>query len=203
MKVLNDEIRKQILSTAGKEFHDKGFQNASMRTIAQKTGISVSNIYNYYGSKQDIFYALTEKVFHVLKNMAKELSEFQKKNCITKKDFFRSFNKFVPDLVIDLIKSNRNGLLLILEYGKGTKYADVKDRLVDTLTENFNLNSGTNDSESSRAESRQPFLLRIIVMNLVQGLIEIMDNYRDDAWADETIKALLNYHISGLTKIIV
>ena len=48
MQIKKDEIKNEILKVARAEFHKNGFANASMRKIARKAGISVSNIYNYF-----------------------------------------------------------------------------------------------------------------------------------------------------------
>lgn len=55
MQTQKDDIRKIILSVARDEFLKKGFKNASMRTIAKKSGVGLSNIYNYFINKDEIF----------------------------------------------------------------------------------------------------------------------------------------------------
>lgn len=47
-----------ILEAALACFADQGFYGASMRTIAQAAGTSLSNLYNYYPSKADLLYAV-------------------------------------------------------------------------------------------------------------------------------------------------
>ena len=55
VQIKKDEIKNKILEVARTEFQEKGFANASMRKIAKKAGISVSNIYNYFKRKDEIF----------------------------------------------------------------------------------------------------------------------------------------------------
>ncbi|MCK5134632.1 MAG: TetR family transcriptional regulator [Bacteroidales bacterium] len=47
--------RYRIIRAARKEFLRKGFKGASMRLIAAASGVSTSNIYNYFQSKDQIF----------------------------------------------------------------------------------------------------------------------------------------------------
>ena len=44
MQILKDNIRNKILAAASTEFNDKGFENASMRKIAAKAGITPGNV---------------------------------------------------------------------------------------------------------------------------------------------------------------
>ncbi|NDV56415.1 TetR/AcrR family transcriptional regulator [Parabacteroides sp. 52] len=58
MKLLKDEIFESILSVARQEFISKGYKNTSMRDIAQKANVGLSNIYNYFKNKDEIYRAI-------------------------------------------------------------------------------------------------------------------------------------------------
>lgn len=55
MQYPKDDIQKEILKAAEKVFLENGFPKASMREIAQEAQVGLSNIYNYFKSKDDIF----------------------------------------------------------------------------------------------------------------------------------------------------
>ena len=61
-KVRNKELvakrREQIVLAAIKLFSRKGFHQTSLRELAEESGISHGNIYEYVGSKQDIFFLI-------------------------------------------------------------------------------------------------------------------------------------------------
>ncbi len=52
---LVDKRRKQIIEAAIKLFARKGFHSATMRELSRAAKISHGNIYDYFGSKEDIF----------------------------------------------------------------------------------------------------------------------------------------------------
>ena len=60
MQILKENIKKAILDEAEKEFLEKGFGDASLRTIASKVGISVSTIYSYYKNKDELMTAVCQ-----------------------------------------------------------------------------------------------------------------------------------------------
>ncbi len=55
MQIRKEDIRKNILRAARTEFQTKGFKDASMRTIASCSSVGLSNIYNYFRNKDEIF----------------------------------------------------------------------------------------------------------------------------------------------------
>ena len=63
MQYSKDDIQKEILKAAEKVFLENGFPKASMREIAQEAQVGLSNIYNYFKSKDDIFCAF-ERMLH-------------------------------------------------------------------------------------------------------------------------------------------
>lgn len=56
-----EEFDEVILCHAKEEFLEKGFADASLRTIAQKAGVSTSTIYTRYSDKEGLFCFLVEE----------------------------------------------------------------------------------------------------------------------------------------------
>lgn len=52
MQVKKEEIADSILLQAENEFFVRGYAQSSLRTIARKANISLSNIYSYYPKKE-------------------------------------------------------------------------------------------------------------------------------------------------------
>lgn len=53
-------VQNGLLAVALREFVDKGYGGASIRSIAQKTGVSLSAMYYHYSSKQDLLVAMLD-----------------------------------------------------------------------------------------------------------------------------------------------
>ncbi len=51
----SDAIASSILRAADQVFRESGFERAEMRTIAQRAGIAVGTIYNYFPNKWGLF----------------------------------------------------------------------------------------------------------------------------------------------------
>src|SRR4051795_5226418 len=61
-----EAVRRAILDAARDLFVTEGFQNVSIRKIAERIEYSPAAIYGYFPSKDDIFFALAEEGFRLL-----------------------------------------------------------------------------------------------------------------------------------------
>ncbi len=57
------KIRKdRIMEAALHIFAEKGFQNATITEISKEAGVSEATIYEYFGTKEDLLFAIPEKI---------------------------------------------------------------------------------------------------------------------------------------------
>ena len=54
---------QHILLISAKVFAEQGFEGASMRDISRATGISLSGLYYYFESKQELLYLIQNNTF--------------------------------------------------------------------------------------------------------------------------------------------
>jgi len=73
MQTLKKNIREKILQGALDSFFEKGFKDTTILANSKRTGVSVGNIYNYYKSKDHLFYAVVIKPAVVTKSRLLQL----------------------------------------------------------------------------------------------------------------------------------
>src|SRR2546428_8755322 len=61
-----EAVRRSILDAARDLFVTEGYQNVSIRKIAERIEYSPAAIYGYFPSKDDIFFALAEEGFRLI-----------------------------------------------------------------------------------------------------------------------------------------
>jgi AcrR family transcriptional regulator len=69
-----EELRTKILHTAKELFIERGYDDTSIRTIADRIEYSPTTIYLYFKDKDDIFYALHQEGFALLNQYFKPLA---------------------------------------------------------------------------------------------------------------------------------
>jgi 3-oxoacyl-[acyl-carrier protein] reductase len=77
--VKNQELvlkrREQIVLAAIKLFAEKGFHKTNLRELAEEAGISHGNIYDYVGTKQDIFFLIHEFINSIAIEKINQITE--------------------------------------------------------------------------------------------------------------------------------
>jgi TetR/AcrR family fatty acid metabolism transcriptional regulator len=56
--------KDRIMDAALRIFAEKGFQNATITEISKEAGVSEATIYEYFGTKEDLLFAIPEKISH-------------------------------------------------------------------------------------------------------------------------------------------
>ena len=68
-----DEKLESILRTAAGIFAGKGYHQASIRDIARATGVSLSGLYYYFNSKEELLFLIQDHAFGTLLNNLERL----------------------------------------------------------------------------------------------------------------------------------
>jgi TetR/AcrR family transcriptional regulator len=68
-----ERTRAEILAVATREFADKGFDGARVDEIAAKMSTTKRMLYYYFGSKEQLYVAVLEQAYAVIRAMEQEL----------------------------------------------------------------------------------------------------------------------------------
>ena len=70
-----DEKLESILRTAAAIFAEKGYHQASIRDIARGTGVSLSGLYYYFDSKEELLFLIQDHAFGTLLGSLEQMLE--------------------------------------------------------------------------------------------------------------------------------
>ena len=138
-------VYERILECAKKEFLEKGYTDASLRTIAAEAETSTNSIYVRFKDKEGLFAAIVEPV-----------SEEFMSRCLDVQETFHSFDsdvqrrevgKYSSDAMlgmVDYIYDHFDEFRLLLDASHGTKFCNFVNGLVSMEVAGGNrLPSGT------------------------------------------------------------
>ena len=189
MQTLKPETREKIIRVSGKFFYMHGFESATMRQIAEQAGMTVSNLYKYFRNKESIFdeiirpyHAEFKKGFEAMLGHESKVEFGDEQIAGLKEALFRSVEK------------DRIGFVLLMDGSGGTKYGKFKATVIDMLAEHMR--------EGRHADKTDAFAFHLFASNLVNNTIEAARNYKDAAWAEETIGKIVDYHMNGMKAVM-
>ena len=131
MQISKEHIRKNILQTAQSLFYTKGYAKVPMREIASKSHVSLSNIYNYYDSKEKIFQEIVQPA---IDDFNRILAEHHGRSGTDIMEMFS--DDYLQNLIKEYLSLNkhRDRLFLLLFRAQGTSLEKFKDDFSDRST---------------------------------------------------------------------
>ena len=194
MQFKKQEIREKILDAAKKDFYKNGFEKTTMRHIARAAQVSVSNVYNYFNNKSDLFYEITTPFYD---NFSKLISDLTYN--ASEEDFSAEYVESVIKIVGELVKRNRVELEILMDRSNGTKYEKLKYELIKIFEEHFKEHIKAYKGKNWK-ETENSFIFHLIASNLIEAMLEISRHYVNEEWVDNNIEALIKYHLFGITQ---
>lgn len=189
MQVLKEEIREAIIEKAKTEFLKHGFEKASVRKIAKEAGTTIGNFYNYFNSKEEIFYVITTPAFESFKNFIKKHNE---------EDFLKEYEgvavseALARQVMAEIIKRYNEifdeAMLILIDGSKGTKYENVKEEIITFLSEHF-IEHMDSIPHKGRNEFHS-YLPHVVASGFLEGLLDIM---RSNCTVEEKEKLFADY----------
>ena len=129
MQIQKDEIRNRILIVASNEFMKNGVKHTSIKSIADKAGVAVGNVYNYYKSKDDLLKAVLAPLFKAFKDYRNKTGG---EEYVTLDRFHQEFYyEMRREQVASLIVPFRKELRLLIFETAGTSLENYFDQLLE------------------------------------------------------------------------
>ncbi len=132
MQTLKTDIRKRILSVSKRLFLKKGFRDTTTRDIAREAGINLSNLYNYFPSKDDLFRQLLKPATDTMERLLNEHHGIKGEDILCMQD--EGYAEATLDEYMDTIRKYRNLLKLLLFKSQGSSLEGFKEYYVEKAT---------------------------------------------------------------------
>jgi AcrR family transcriptional regulator len=99
-----DEKLESILRTSAQIFAEKGYHQASIRDIARATGVSLSGLYYYFESKEELLFLIQDHAFgtivHNLEEMLRGTDDPHRKLRLLIENHLRYFLNNMPEMKV-------------------------------------------------------------------------------------------------------
>lgn len=201
MQIRKDDIEQQIAKAAKAIFLKKGFAQTSMRDIAKRSGVGLSNIYNYFDSKDDLFRSIVAPVVGEFKRILAVYHDPQQVD-ITKQWVPEMTEKTAAEYSRIMLKY-RDLLTLLLFKSAGSSQARFKDDFTDDAAA---LMLKYMDAMKRKYPSLKwdfsPFFIHINTVQMFAVLEEIIMHKVKPDEAERIFLEYVDYHNNGWKQLI-
>lgn len=203
MKLVNEKLAADLLEAGKQEFLAKGFQGASLRSIAASLGVTTGAIYRYYSDKEALFDALVEGPARTLVEEYRERQQtFSSLSLERQLSNLPEISGSGQTWIIQHIYDNFDAFKLISCCSAGTKY----EHYIDTLIEiEWNSSRALIDRMTEAGLPVHPIdddLIRIVSSALFSGIFEPVRHDMPRGKAADYMNSLKEFYTAGWFRIL-
>lgn len=162
---MNTKNKKdKIIETALQVFAEKGFQEATITEISQKSGVSESTIYDYFRTKEELLFSIPEKISNDRRNEERKIMSY-----IPEAE--GRIRYFIENFIRDYQVNPDYSSLVLLQLMPNKKFRQTSSHTAIRTIANDLLNcirDGINDG--SFKKDLDPYLIRSIIMGTIEHM---------------------------------
>jgi len=180
------EKQEIIINVAKQLFSEKGYAATGIREIAEKSGLSLGNFYNYFKNKEELFKHLIDP-----ENIIKSLDTIPS---MVNEGFPGNFDKIIHEIkrVVDINQELYKLIFIdLIEFG-GTNTNRIMERILEFSNQVFNDDVKSRVVGSKIKEMDYPFYLKLFVTSILP--LFIINNILPSAkitYSDDEISRLI------------
>lgn len=191
MQYKKEEVKNAILSSAEKEFFEKGFEGASIRIIVKNANTTIGNFYNYFENKSSVFEALVKEEYCNFVYFIENHHKIDRPDFLWEVNDALQWKSVLKDLLNQMLPTFTDKFVLLVECSKGTKYEITRKQIIDLLENHF-------IEHEEKLNVRLPHgFAGVIAEQFINGIIMILKQYRDKEKAKEMITEYILFVFLG------
>lgn len=130
MQIKKDHIQNAILKAAAQDFLKYGYRKSSMRRMAENAGTRMSNFYNYFKSKDELFSYIVKEQYQLLQKTLRPIAQsdasFTFQNVIDIKILSQELQQWAESLKPLLTVET----VLLIACAEGTRFENAREDLI-------------------------------------------------------------------------
>lgn len=203
MKFKDEEAVGQILECAKEEFMQKGFADASMRTIAEKAGFTTGMLYSRFADKNELFSALVkegaDKLYSYFSDVQEEFAEFPAEQ---QKGEMHSYTSGKMRVMMDIIYDYFDSFKLIVCHSAGSSYERYIDRMIEYETDSTERFMRVLQKNGTSVKTVRRDINHMLASALFNGIFEVVahDFPKEDAF--EYVDAVCEFFFAGWQRLL-
>jgi AcrR family transcriptional regulator len=195
-------VYERILECAKKEFLEKGYMDASLRTIASEAETSTNSIYVRFKDKEGVFGAIVEPVSEEFMSKFMNVQEtFHAFDSETQRKEVGQYSSGEMLKMVDYIYEHFDEFRLLLDASHGTKFQNFVDRLVSVEEEyTWKWLEATGSRLEPEGDLTREFY-HMMVTSYFEGIFEVVRHGMGVEDAKKYVSMMGKYHHAGFLAI--
>lgn len=191
---------EKIVAAAMREFREKGFEQASMKAVADAVGMTSAALYRHFTNKQDMFAAMVQPAVDMLdvwkeKHIASSYDILKQENSETMWDFDADCND--ARMVLDVMYQQPEAFYLLFCCSAGTPYESFAHDMVEQATDRMMRFLQDCSAQGYSVREVQRDEMHMLVSAYCAALIQPIEHGYHKADAERYLKTIVDFFTPG------
>lgn len=196
---------EKIVRAAMNEFQEKGFEQASMKAVADGVGMTSAALYRHFASKQDMFAALVQPAVDALnawkeKHVASSYDMLERGNSEIMWDFGSEFSD--ASMVLDVMYQQPEAFRLLFCCSAGTPYENCAHDMIEESTHEMMRFLQLCKVKGLSVREVHQDEMHMLVSAYCAALIQPIEHSYDKADAERYLKTMVDFFMPGWRMIL-
>lgn len=191
---------EKIVTAAMQEFLEKGFEQASMKAVADAVGMTSAALYRHFVNKQDMFAALVQPAVDALYTWEKQhiassykVMEQNTAGCMW--DFEDEYND--ARMVLDVMYQQPEVFRLLLYRSEGTPYENFAHDMIEQATDRMMDFLRDCKEQGYPVRDVQRDEMHMLVSGYCAALLQPIEHGYDKADAERYLRTIIDFFTPG------
>lgn len=192
------ETRRRLLESAKKEFLEKGYLQASLRSICKNAGVTTGALYFFFEGKEALFAELVEEPLQILKKIMLQHYEDEMQQITTaeqqKEDHMDDTEASMQ--IIHYLYQNYDAFQLLVNKSTGSRFEHTIDEFVE-FTQKHYAHYAKLLQKHKGYEPVSEYLIHWIAHMQVDVFIHLLTHVSSEEEAQQYIRPIVTYLTGG------
>ncbi len=192
--------RELLTEAAKKEFLEKGYNGASLRSICAKAGVTTGALYFFFENKEQLFSAIVDEPLAGLKKLVLEhfRQDSEYMSGIASTAEIEQDHSSESDMFINHIYDHRDSFILLLNSSENTVYENCVDEFVEMLERSIpEMMSGM------KGYTDDKYMSHWMAHLTIDAFINVIKHIEDREEAKRRMRPILNYLVKGWVELVM
>ena len=191
-------VSERILACAKQEFLEKGYTDASLRSIAAAAGTSTNSIYVRFKDKEGLFSAIVEPALTEMTERFLKIQEnFHQMDHTAQAAHMAEYADGGTMELVDYMYDHLDEFRLLLDSSYGTRFHNFVDALVQIEVEYTYKYMASVGGSEYLGDAMTQKLLHIVTTSRFESIFEVIRHGMSREEAAKYIELLSRYHRTG------
>ena len=193
------ETKSKILQSAKNEFLEKGFMNASLRTIASNAGVTTGAMYRHFKDKDALFCALVDEAIEVTTktvSLADSAHHLDFGSPVSQ-EHFEAENKETNNF-LNYIFDNFDIFTLLLTKAAGSTHEHFQEEICELYTKNCEQTFNWMYKNKISTKRIDKMTIHFIASTVINAFVEIITHRMSKKAAFQYIQNIEEYTRYGM-----